>query len=132
MIDFSTALADSVRESQSRVLIERLGFPAPTLQQAFTLPEFGAVRTDFWFEDFEHVGEFDGKGKYFDPLLLAGRKPEDVLLAEKDRGDALRRVVRRVSRWRTPALRDPRQLYDILTGDGLPSRLPRPRIGAAW
>ena len=131
-IAFSTDLSDSVRESQSRVLIDRLGFPAPILQRSFTLPGLGDVRTDFWFEDFEHVGEFDGTGKYLDPALLEGRTPEEALLAEKDRGDALRRVVRRVSRWRTPALRDPRELYDVLTGDGLPSRLPRPREGARW
>ncbi|MDQ4212295.1 hypothetical protein [Microbacterium capsulatum] len=132
VIEFSTELSDSVRESQSRVLIERLGFPVPVLQRTFRLPALGDVRTDFWFDDFDHIGEFDGTGKYLDPTLLAGRSPGEALLAEKDRGDALRRIVRRVSRWRTPALRDPRLLYDILTGDGLPSRLPRPRVGAQW
>lgn len=132
MIEFSTRLADSVRESQSRVLLDQLGFPAPVLQKEFPLPGIGRVRSDFWFEDFDHVGEFDGTGKYLDPALLKGKSAAQALLEEKDRGDALRRVVRRVSRWRTPALRDPRELYDILTADGLPSRLPRPRRGAAW
>lgn len=131
-IAFSTDLSDSVRESQSRVLIDRLGFPVPVLQRAFVLPGFGAVRTDFWFEDFEHVGELDGTGKYLDPAILDGRSSAEALLAEKDREDALRRVVRRMSRWRTAALRDPRQLHDILSGDGLPCRLPRPRVGARW
>lgn len=131
-IDFSTHLSDSVRESQSRVLLDLLGFPAPMLQHSFTLPGIGRVKTDFWFEAFEHAGEFDGTGKYLDPALRNGRTANQVLLDEKDRGDALRRVVRRVSRWRTGALKDPRLLYDILVADGLPSRFPRPRKGAAW
>ncbi|WP_052674146.1 hypothetical protein [Microbacterium azadirachtae] len=131
-VEFSTQLSDSVRESQSRVLIDLLGFPAPVLQKEFALPGFGIARADFWFEERDQVGEFDGTGKYLDPVLLGGRSPEQALLAEKDRGDALRRQVRTLSRWRTPALRDPRLLYDILTADGLPSRLSRPRSGAQW
>lgn len=134
---FASHLADSVRESQSRVLIDALGFPTPTLQQRFTLPRSRVVFTDFWWEEFSHVGEFDGIGKYFDPGLLQGRTPEQALLEEKDRADQLRRQVRALSRWRTPALHEARDLYDILIADGLPSRRPRPpaglRIGpAAW
>lgn len=122
----ATGASDSVRESQSRILIRRLGFPQPVLQREFILPDRSLVRTDFYFPDQDHVGEFDGLGKYLDPALLAGRTPEEALIAEKDRADALSRIVRRVSRWRTPALRDPRKLYDILIADGLPSALPRP------
>ena len=126
-LDEATELSDSVRESQSRVLIRRLGFPTPILQQQFALPG-GSARSDFYFPDQDHVGEFDGVGKYLDPALLAGRTPEQALIAEKDRADALARLVRRVSRWRTPALRRPRELYDILVADGLPSTLaPPPR-----
>ncbi|HCJ50003.1 MAG TPA: hypothetical protein DHW40_11855 [Microbacterium sp.] len=123
---FSTDLSDSVRESQSRVLLDQLGFPTPELQRPIVLAEGGTVRPDFWFPEFDHAGEFDGTGKYFDPAMLGGRSPRDALLAEKDRGDRLRRRVRRVSRWRTPDLDDPRRLYDILTQDGLPSTKPRP------
>ncbi|MGF6821513.1 hypothetical protein M2317_000399 [Microbacterium sp. ZKA21] len=68
----------------------------------------------------------DGVGKYLDPALLNGRSPEAALIAEKDRADAMRRVVTRASRWRVPALDDPRQLYDILTADGLRSSRSRP------
>ncbi|MEJ1088894.1 hypothetical protein WDU99_11240 [Microbacterium sp. Mu-80] len=126
-LDEATSLSDSVRESQSRVLIRRLGFPTPVLQKEFALSG-GTVRTDFYFPEHDHVGEFDGVGKYIDPKLLAGRTPEQALIAEKDRGDALARLVRRLSRWRTPALRRPRELYDILIADGLPSTLaPPPR-----
>ena len=131
-IDFATPLSDSVRETQSRVLIDRMGFPAPVLQQRFDLPSGRVARPDFFFEDHGHAGEFDGVGKYLDPLILRGRTPEEALIEEKDRADELVRVVRGLSRWRTPALRDPRQLYDILAGAGLPTRRPRPRLGQHW
>ncbi|WP_417554163.1 hypothetical protein [Microbacterium sp.] len=129
---FGTPSADSVRESEARVLIRALGFPAPELQHPFRLPSGKRVRTDFYFADFDHVGEFDGTGKYFDPEILDGRTPEQALLEEKDREDELRRVVKRVSRWRTDAHKDPAKLYDILTAAGLPSRLPRPRSAMRW
>jgi len=129
---FATHLADSVRESQSRVVIDRLGFPTPVLQRRILLRTRRFVYPDFFFEEFDHAAEYDGNGKYFDPDLLRGRSPQQALLDEKDRGDELRRAVRMLSRWRMPALQDPRLLYDILTGDGLPSRLPRPRSGVRW
>ncbi len=131
-LDFATSQADSVRESEARVLLDVLGFPAPTLQKAFRLPSGRRVRTDFYFEEFDHVGEFDGTGKYFDPEILAGRTPQQAVLEEKDREDELRRVVTGLSRWRTDAHRKPALLYDILTGAGVSSRLPRPRRGLRW
>lgn len=127
VIDFSTHLSDSVRESEARMLIDRLGFPVPVLQREFRLPNGRTAKPDFYFEDFDHAAEFDGTGKYFDPEILRGRTPREALLEEKDRADALRRLVTALSRWRTPAHRNPVELYDILVGDGLPSRLPRPR-----
>lgn len=126
-MSFSTSLSDSVRESEARVLLDRLGFPAPVLQQEFQLPHGRVARSDFYFPEQDHVGEFDGTGKYFDPDLLRGRSPEQTLLEEKDRADALRRQVSGLSRWRTPDHRDPARLYSILTADGLPSRFPPPR-----
>src|SRR5690606_22562271 len=131
-LEFATSQADSVRESEARVLLDVLGFPAPALQKAFRLPSGRRVRTDFYFEEFDHVGEFDGTGKYFDPEILAGRTPQEAVLEEKDREDELRRVVTGLSRWRTDAHRKPALLYDILTGAGVPSRLPRPRRGLRW
>lgn len=124
--DFATDAADSVRESQSRVVIATLGFPPPLLQVPFMLKNGRTAFTDFFWEGHRHIGEFDGLGKYRDPALLAGRTPEEVLVAEKDREDDLRRQVHAFSRWRTPALESPRLLYDILTSAGLPSTRPRP------
>lgn len=127
VIEFSTSLADSVRESEARVLIDQLGFPRPQLQREFVLPDGRTARSDFYFPGHDHVGEFDGVGKYFDPDILRGRTPEQALLEEKDRTDALRRLVSGLSRWRTPDHRDPVRLYNILVADGLPSRYPPPR-----
>ncbi|MBZ4488708.1 hypothetical protein LQ938_04460 [Microbacterium sp. cx-55] len=126
-LEFVTPMSDSVRESQSRVAIHRLGFPAPILQQRFLLGGGRVAYTDFFFEAHAHVGEFDGVGKYVDAALLRGRTPQQALLAEKDREDALRRRIRGLSRWRTPELQDVRLLYDILSGAGLPTSSPRPR-----
>lgn len=131
-VEFATSSSDSVRESQSRVLIARLGFPAPELQRRFVLPSGRVAFSDFWWPAYAHAGEFDGVGKYVDPELLRGRAPEEALLDEKDRGDELCRVVRRLSRWRVPALTDPRRLYDILAGDGLPTSRPRPPRGLVF
>lgn len=126
---FATALSDSVRESHSRVLIDRLGFPTPVLQQRFDLPSGRIAYPDFFFAEHDHAAEYDGVGKYLDPRILRGRTPQEALLEEKDRADELLRVVSRLSRWRTPALRDPRLLYEILSAAGLPSSRPRPRLG---
>lgn len=119
-VSFAQPAADSVRESESRVLIDALGFPEPQLQQRFDLPSGRVVYTDFGWPGFDHAAEFDGVGKYVDPSILRGRTPAQALLEEKDRGDELRRVVGRLSRWRTPALAEPRRLYEILRADGLP------------
>lgn len=126
-IEFSTSLADSVRESEGRVVLDRLGFPRPVLQREFLLPGGKRVKSDFYFADYDHIGEFDGTGKYFDPDILNGRTPQQALLEEKDRADALRRQVSGFSRWRTPDQKDPALLYNILVADGLPSRFPPPR-----
>lgn len=123
---FASGQSDSIRESQSRAVISLLGFPAPTLQRRFTLSTGRDAYVDFFWDEYEHIGEFDGVGKYRDPELLRGRTPEQILLAEKDREDDLRRQVRGFSRWRTPQLASPRLLYDILTRAGLPTSHPRP------
>jgi hypothetical protein len=124
--EFATSLADSVRESQSRVLISVMGFPEPVLQARFLLADGSEAFTDFFWPDRRHIGEFDGVGKYRDPALMRGRTADEVLLAEKDREDQLRRQVAAFSRWRTPALQSPRQLHDILANAGLPTSRPRP------
>jgi len=123
---FATSLSDSPQESWSRVLIHQLGFPRPELQRRFGLPDGTIYETDFYWSDFDHVGECDGRGKYTDPQYLEGRSPGDVVVAEKNRENALRRVVHGFSRWEPRDLVAPSRLYDILVDAGLPTRMPRP------
>lgn len=83
--------SESVGESISRVNMALAGIPAPELQRTFRLPNGHLVRVDFYWEEFGLVVEFDGAVKYVD-----GRH---VLLAEKAREDALRRLGLTVVRW---------------------------------
>ena len=126
VIEFATHLSDSVRESQSRVVLFELGFPAPRLQERRVLPSGRIAYADFYFPEEDHWCEFDGKGKYLSPDLLDGRSPSDVVIDEKNRENEIRRIVRAFSRWERADVDYPARLYDILTADGLRSRFPRP------
>lgn len=123
---FSTSLSDSPEESHSRALLHILGFPAPELQRSFALPDGGTAEVDFFWEEYDLVGECDGRAKYRDPRFLRGRRPEDAVIQEKNRENQLRRVVGKVSRWEPAELYRPREFYDHLVRDGLPSARPRP------
>lgn len=125
-VSFADPRAANVRESQSRVLIARLGFPRPTLQERRVLPSGRVVYGDFYWPEHDHWGELDGRGKYLSPEFGAHRDPRAIVLDEKSRENEIRRVVRAFSRWEPRDLDAPRRLYDILTADGLPSVLPRP------
>lgn len=76
----ATSLSDSPKELQSRVLIHLLGFPKPELQHVFALANGGKAETDFYWQDFAHIGECDGRAKYTDPVFLRGRTPEQAHL----------------------------------------------------
>ena len=123
---FATPLSDSPEESHSRVLLHTLGFPRPELQRSFQLPDGGTAEVDFYWEEFGHAGECDGRSKYRDARILRGRRPEDVVIEEKNRENQLRRIVGRLSRWEPAELYSPRRFYDHLTRDGLRSYRPRP------
>jgi hypothetical protein len=73
----------------------RAGLPLPVLQHE--VPELG-VRTDFYWEEFRTVGEFDGKIKY-GRVLRPGDDPGEVVYREKLREDALRDLGLKVARW---------------------------------
>lgn len=123
---FASPLSDSVEESHSRVQIHLLGFPPPELQVRLLLPSGRTALPDFFWREHSHAGECDGRSKYTNPVFLRGRTTEQAVIDEKNRENELRRVVARVSRWEPRHLYPSRQLYDILAGDGLPSRKPRP------
>ncbi|GAA4176096.1 hypothetical protein [Gryllotalpicola koreensis] len=133
--EFATPLSDSVRESQSRVLIHELGFPPPVLQQEWFDSDGHIGDTDFWWPEHGLVGEFDGRVKFVKPELMNGRTIEQVVLAEKTREDRIRARGPRFARWDTPYLQRPPRLARLLVEAGLPQHLrsrytpgtPRPR-----
>ncbi|SDK28837.1 Transcriptional regulator, AbiEi antitoxin, Type IV TA system [Cryobacterium psychrotolerans] len=127
IIDFGTHLSGSSSESGSRVNIALSGFPAPELQHRFEV-DGRAVETDFFWRDYDCVGECDGAGKYFDPVMLGGRTPAEVVYAEKLREDGIRRQVRAFTRWDTATGLNQYRLRARLLQLGLPvgpSRLNR-------
>jgi hypothetical protein len=98
VIDFATALSGSPDESGSRVSIALAGLPEPLLQYPFDL-DGRTVFTDFFWLELRGVGESDGRVKYFDPVMLAGRTAAEVVYEEKLREDPIRRQVRGFVRW---------------------------------
>ena len=87
--------AESPGETRSRIAIARAGLPPPALQ--YKVPEL-RVRTDFYWEEFRTVGEFDGKVKY-GRSLRPGEDPGEAVYREKRREDALRDLGLKVVRW---------------------------------
>ncbi|WP_130176923.1 hypothetical protein [Cryobacterium sp. SO1] len=98
VIDFATPLSGSPDESGSRVTIALAGLPEPELQHPFVI-EDRTVFSDFFWLYVRGVGESDGRVKYFDPVMLAGRTPAEVVYEEKLREDAIRLQVRGFVRW---------------------------------
>ncbi|MGI3779894.1 MAG: hypothetical protein ACRYG2_03875 [Janthinobacterium lividum] len=82
--------SESAGESVTRVQCFRYGIPEPELQHK-VINQAGRLlaRTDFWWEEFRHVGEFDGRIKY-GRLLLPAEKTEDAVVREKQREDDVR------------------------------------------
>jgi hypothetical protein len=97
-------LSGSPGESLSRVGIHVLGFPAPILQQQFRDAE-GVMFVDFWWPEFNLIGEFDGFGKYVREELTKGKTTAEVVMEEKRREDRLRRLGPSVTRWDWPVAR---------------------------
>lgn len=120
VLDFATALSGSPGESLSRVTIHELGFPVPILQHPFSdaLGHIGDV--DFWWPEFELMGEFDGLVKYTRDEYRKGRSIEEIVFAEKVREDRLRAPGRRMARWLWATALNPRMLYARLAAAGLP------------
>jgi len=98
-VRFSDGRSESVGESRSRVVLDRLGLAPSALQWEVRRPDGGLVaRTDFAWEDCRVVGEFDGRIKY-GRLLRPGQDPGDAVFEEKRREDAVRDEGWEVVRW---------------------------------
>ena len=118
--DFSDPRSESAGESLSRVLIHQLGFVAPQLQRSLTLASGRTVRVDFWWDDVQLIGEFDGLLKYRQAYRLTHRDPVDAVIEEKRREDALRGLGCGFLRWTWDDLQHPRRFARMLTAAGVP------------
>lgn len=99
VIAFADGRADRPGESMSRVSIHRAGLTAPRLQEAMRGLSGRVWTVDFWWPEFNVIGEFDGKWKYTDLAFMNGRTPQQVMLDEKDREDDLRAAGHDFTRW---------------------------------
>ena len=99
VIAFADGLSESVGESRSRVLVDRLGLPSPDLQVQVLRTDRSLIgRCDFGWDQYRTLGEFDGRIKY-GRLLGPGQQAGDVVFAEKRREDELRDHRWEVARW---------------------------------
>ena len=141
VLRFADARADSPGESVSRAVMHRMGFPPPELQHVFDTPD-GRFRTDFFWREYNIVGEFDGAVKYAagnagfpgqaqpqdgawgGPVAPQGREGWDVVLKEKRREDAIRALGVKFVRWSWADVgrprTDPQSLVQRLSRAGLP------------
>ncbi len=93
---FSSDRSATVGESRARILLARIGLPAPCLQHEVRDAGGNLLAiTDFYIEALDTVAEFDGKLKYGRELYEASGRLEDVDLGavvwnEKRREDAIR------------------------------------------
>ncbi len=123
VLAFADGRSESVGESRSRVLVHRLGLPAPDLQVRVLRPDRSVIgRCDFGWPDHRTVGEFDGRVKY--RAGEEGRGPEEVVFREKLREDELRDHAWEVARWTwadlgTPAVVGGRIRRAFARADGL-------------
>jgi hypothetical protein len=96
VLKFADGRSATVGESRGRVLIARLGLPAPELQRQIvdSRGELIAI-TDYYFEGLDTAGEFDGRLKYGRELYEKSGSLDavdlgDVVWREKRREDAVR------------------------------------------
>jgi hypothetical protein len=97
-MNFLDPRSESPGESYSRVVLHRIGVPAPTPQYEVWEREVLVGRVDFCWEEFRTLGEFDGRQKY-GQLLKPGQTAADAVFEEKRREDALRDLGWQIVRW---------------------------------
>jgi hypothetical protein len=98
-IGFADGRSDSPGESVTRVQFHRYGIPIPDLQYDVIDDQGNLIGTsDFYWKEYRHLGEFDGKIKY-QKLLRAGETPSDCVFREKRREDAMRADLRGMTRF---------------------------------
>ena len=71
-IEFADAVADRPGESVSRANMQCSGISRPQLQVALAGASGLVYIVDFWWPEFDMIGEFDGNREYTDPAFLRG------------------------------------------------------------
>jgi hypothetical protein len=98
VVAFVDGRSESPGESLSRVRMRELGLALPTLQHVVTDRQGFVGRVDFWWEEAQVIGEFDGRSKY--GIAHGASDAADLLWSEKLREDRLRGATRAtVVRW---------------------------------
>ena len=87
---FASESSASPNETLCRVRFEQLGFPQPEQQKEYIGSRGQHWSVDFYWPEFDVIGEADGRIKYAKPEYLAGRSAEQALWDEKAREDELR------------------------------------------
>lgn len=121
VVTFGNGSSDSPGESLSRGMMHQLGFPAPELQCVFRDRQ-GRMIVDFWWPEWNLIGEFDGLVKYNRASQFSSQSAVDVVIAEKRREDRLRATASRprVARWVWDEALRGQPLAAILRDAGLP------------
>ena len=118
-VTFADARSGSAGESVSRANLHILGYPPPDLQVRFRRYEDGGVDiVDFDWPELGRFGEFDGHGKYLRDEYTKDMSIEQIVLAEKDREDRIRRHRPFGVRWGWDIGRDPLKLHRHLVAHG--------------
>lgn len=123
-IALGSALSGSPAESVCRVRFRQLGAPGAVQQHVFARPGERTAVVDFWFPAQGVVVEVDGRAKYEDPAMLAGRSTADAHWKEKQREDFVRSFaeVRTVVRLTWADLMDTERVRVKLVRAGVPCR----------
>lgn len=123
-VDLADGLSGSPGESLSRVQMFRGNFPRPVLQRRYS-DERGLIG----YVDFDMpglIGEFDGRNKYRVPEGASPEEAGEIVWAEKQREDRLRRH-KTVARWIWSTALDTGALARLLISHGL-----RPEPRQSW
>ena len=114
-IDFADPRSQSPAESASRVIMARAGLPVPELQFQVIGPDGWVATSDFAWPEHRLVGEMDGKSKY-STGLRPGQTPEDAVLDDLRRQEAIRQAGFWITRWGWAEAWDVRALGELVRG----------------
>lgn len=120
VLELADPRTDSVLESVSHLQLDRLGFEVE-LQVEVPGPSGRSYFVDFELLGLELFGECDGKAKYTDERLRAGRSAEELVYRDKRRQDWICGSTRKkMIRWGSPDVVTPSVFARRLRAFGVP------------